>query len=403
MNYRLTFCAFLALTFTVLVSAQAKPGGGGSGGRNPGTTTTNPSPSPGSRQPNVPDQGSSLNQRAFITGKVVLDDGTQLTESANIQTLCRGHKQTVAHTDSHGGFSFELGDRTSALAAGISGADTDSSVGLGSSGGGTQRDWRNCEVLADLPGFTSQSVDLSTRLSTFENADIGRLILHRIGQVEGLTVSATSAMAPKDAQKAYEKGREKASKEKWDEASPLLAKAVEIYPRYALAWYDLGRVQLRQNNAAQARHSFEQSVAADPKYVNPYRGLADLDTRDQQWQQLIDVTNQLLALDPVSFPDAWMRNALAHYYLRNFSAAEKSARQGMKVDEKHQLPRLELLLGVVLAQERSYTEATTHIQNYLKVATQPSEIEEAQKQLAEITRLSASATAPAPAGESEKK
>jgi hypothetical protein len=402
MNYRLTFCTFLSLTLTVLVSAQAKPGGGGAGGgRNPGTT--NPSPSPGTMQPNIGNQSNPIGQRAFITGKVVLDDGTQLTESANIQTLCRGHKQTVAHTDSHGGFGFELGDRTSAMAAGISGADADSGAGPSMLGGATQRDWRNCEVLADLPGFTSQSVDLSSRLSTFETADIGRLVLHRIGHVDGLTISATSAMAPKDAQKAYEKGREKASKEKWDEASQLLAKAVEIYPRYAVAWYDLGRVQMHQNNAAQARHSFEQSVAADPKYVNPYRGLAEMDAKEQQWQPLVDVTNQLLALNPVSFPDAWMRNALGYYYLHNFPSAEKSARQGMKVDDQHQLPRLELLLGVILAQERNYTEATTHIQNYLKVATQPSEIEEAQKQLAAITKLSASVTAPAAEEAEDKK
>ncbi len=50
----------------------------------------------------------------------MLDDGTQITESATIQTICRGRKQTVTHTDSHGGFSFEFGDRTSAAAAGIS-------------------------------------------------------------------------------------------------------------------------------------------------------------------------------------------------------------------------------------------------------------------------------------------
>ena len=39
-------------------------------------------------------------------------------------------------------------------------------------------------------------------MTTFETTDIGRLVLHRMGQVEGLTISATSAMAPKDAQKA---------------------------------------------------------------------------------------------------------------------------------------------------------------------------------------------------------
>jgi hypothetical protein len=341
---------------------------------------------------NAPDP--TFGQRAFLTGKVVLDDGTQLTESANIQTICRGRRQTVTHTDSHGGFSFELGNQASAAAAGISEADVDSVANPGSNRGGTQRDWRDCELLAVLPGFTSQPVDLNSRLSTLESADIGRLVLHRMGQVEGLTVSATSAMAPKDARKAYEKGSQKASKEKWEEAQQLLTKAVEIYPRYAVAWFDLGRIQLRHNAAAPARHSFEQSIAADPKYVNPYRGLAELDTQQQRWPELVTVTGQLLALNPVNFPDAWLRNALGNYYLHNFAAAEKSARQGMKVDDQHQVPRLEYLLGVILIQEQDYPEAASHIQNYLKVATQPSEVEEAQKQLTEITRLSASVSNP---------
>ena len=129
----------------------------------------------------------------------------------------------------------------------------------------------------------------------------------------------------------------------------------------------------------------------------PYRGLAELDTQQKQWQPLVTVTGQLLALNPVSFPDAWLRNALGNYYLPNFAAAEKSARQGMKVDDQHQVPKLEYLLGVILVQKRDYDEATLHIQNYLKFTTQPADIADAQKQLAEITRLSASVTPTAPA------
>src|SRR6476646_4548003 len=162
----------------------------------------------------------------------------------------------------------------------------------GSQGSSLRRDWRECEVLAVLPCFTSQAIDLSSRLTTFETADIGKLVLHRVGQVDGITVSATSAMAPKDAQKAYEKGHDKANKQKWDEARQQLTKAVEIYPRYAAAWFDLGRVQLQSNDIVSARHSFEQSVAADPKYVNPYRGLAELETREQKWPELVTVTGQ---------------------------------------------------------------------------------------------------------------
>ncbi len=387
MTYRLTFCTFLTLTLTLFASAQ----GTKSPSRGTGSTTPkNPVP----MQPNMNIPDTSTGQRAFISGRVVLDDGSMLTESAAIQTICRGRKQTVAHTDSHGSFSFEFGDRTSAAAAGISSADVDSSWGPSNGRRSAQRDWRDCEVLAELPGFMSQTIDLNTKMSTFESADIGRVVLHRIGHVEGLTISVTSALAPRDAQKAFEKGREKGSKQKWDEARPLFEKAVQIYPRYAVAWFELGVIQLRQHQDEQARHSFEQSKTADPKYVNPYRGLAELETQQSHWQALVDVTDQLLALNPASFPDAWLRNALGNYYLHNFAAAEKSARQGMKLDEGHKIPKLEYLLGVILVQKHEYQEATAHIQNYLHGATQPSDIEEAQKVLAEITKVSASVSTP---------
>jgi hypothetical protein len=405
MVYRLACCAFLTLYLTLSASAQ--------GTKSPGRgTSTTPPPSTTSRptmQPNMTTPDTTFGRRAFISGKVVLDDGSRITEPATIQTICRGRRQTVAHTDSRGGFSFEFGDRTSAAMAGISEADVDSGWNPSTAGRSIQRDWRDCELLAELPGFTSQPIDLSSKMNTFETTDIGRLVLHRIGQVEGLTISATSAMAPKDAQKAFEKGRERAGKQKWDEAQQLFEKAVQIYPRYAVAWFELGRIQLQKNEAVPARNSFEQSIAADSKYANPYRGLAELDTLQKQWESLVKVTDQLLALNPVSFPDAWLRNALGHYYMRDFAAAEKSARQGMKVDENHQIPKLEYLLGVILMQKRDYQEAASHIQNYLKQspALPEAEAQEAQRQLAEITRLSASASNPAggaPAdSENEKK
>ena len=63
----------------------------------------------------------------------------------------------------------------------------------------------------------------------------------------------------------------------------------------------------------------------------------------------------------------------------------------MKIDEHHQLPKLEYLLGVILIQKPDYQEAASHIQNFLHVASDPADIEGAQKQLAEINRISASA------------
>ena len=68
-------------------------------------------------------------------------------------------------------------------------------------------------------------------------------MLHRLGNVQGTTLSVTSALAPKPAQKDYEKGMQLAQKGKFEEAEKKLTSATELYPKYAVAWFALGQVQ----------------------------------------------------------------------------------------------------------------------------------------------------------------
>ena len=163
------------------------------------------------------------------------------------------------------------------------------------------------------------------------------------------------------------------------------------YPRFAAAWFELGQVQMQKNDPAGARHSYQQSLAADSKYINPYHGLTQLAMREQKWQELTELSEKLLALNPVNFPEAWLSNALGNYCLRNFTAAEKSARRGLQLDAEHQVPKLEYMLGMILLKTSNYEEAAKHLRAFLSLTTKPAEVAEAQKQLDEITRLSATA------------
>jgi tetratricopeptide (TPR) repeat protein len=237
-------------------------------------------------------------------------------------------------------------------------------------------------------------------MSSFESTDVGEIVLHRLNQAKGSTISVTSAAAPQAVRKDLEKGRALEKKGKWDDAEKLFEKAIEIYPKFAVAWFDLGCVQFHKNDDAGARHSFEKAIAADPQYVNPYQGLAQMAAQERHWQDLFDATGKWLVLDPVSFPKAWFFHGTADYYLQNFVAAERSARQGIKIDEARQVPKLEYLLGLVLMQRRDYPEAAEHMREYMRLTTKPAELEEAQKQLAEIARLSALASV---SGESGKR
>src|SRR5262249_17815188 len=170
-------------------------------------------------------------------------------------------------------------------------------------------------------------------------------------QVEGLTLSVTSAQAPSKAKKEYEKGRDSEKKEKWDAAQESLKKAVAEYPQYAAAWYELGRVQAKKGDSEGAKQSFHQAIAADQKFVSPYHDLADIAVREQKWQEAADNSASLLKLNPVNFPGDWLINAAANYNLRNYDEAQKSAVRGVNVDQQHQFPKLEFLLGLTLAQK----------------------------------------------------
>lgn len=322
----------------------------------------------------------------FVSGKVVLEDGGELTEPVAIQTICKGQRRTETYSDRRGRFSFQLGDPNAARAAGFS--DAGDSAMSGRMNLAARRDSRDCQLEAVLAGFSSKSVELSGR-SQLDNIDVGRVPLHRLEHVDGTSISVTSALAPSAARKALEKARQKEKEDKWNDAQNLLEKAVQIYPRYAVAWCELGRVQLHDRELPAAERSFNQAVAADDKYVDPYDGLAQVAVQARDWHSVIKITDKLLSLNPVNFPDAYLFGAAANYYLKNFDAAEKSALQGVRVDEEHQVPKLQYLLAIILLEKHDYLAAEQHIRQYIGMVTQPAEIETATETLAEITTSSA--------------
>jgi tetratricopeptide (TPR) repeat protein len=379
----------LVLLFTSLLMAQARPGGGGggtggSGGRPSGggnvTTPTRPSgfPTPG----NLP-----LDNRgpSFLTGKVVVDDGTPLTDPALIQSVCQGNIRNEGYTDSKGHFSLDLNSQREAFG---SAQETYSPTSpMMNRGGNTRRNLRDCDLQAVLPGFTSKTVELASKMTEVGTAEVGTIVLHRMAKVEGFTISATSAQAPDKAKKDYQKGREDAAKQKWDAAKEKFSRAVEVYPKYAVAWFELGRVQLQQHDAAGAKASFQHAIQADSRFISPYEELAELALKEKQWTDLAGATEQLVNLNPLSFPQYWYYNAVANYFLQSFDKAEKSANQALTTDVQHRIPKIEYMLGMILVQKKDYQGALAHLRNYVRASPNAADLEVAQKQIAALEKM----------------
>lgn len=407
-------CAFCAAFVLCALPAFSQRGGaapppGRSGPPSPTGPTTGPTPTPNyPNQPNSPNnpfpnpnqQGPYGNtngprlQDYFITGRVMLDDGSPPTANIRIERVCNGQAHLQAYTDSKGRFSIQLGTPqadvdTDAADTGMPGPGQRGGGGSFGSGPGMVRGsgmspfW-NCELRAALPGYRSDTVTLST-LQPFETR-IGTIVLHRLGGVQASTISVTSALAPKGAQKNYRKALDLIAKQKYDEAEKHLVKATGAYPKYAEAWYALGRVQEHENRLDAAQQSFQSAVAADSHYMSPFNQLAAVAAQQKRWKDAIQYSSRVISANPDAFPSSYWFNALGNYELKNAPAAEKSASELVKIDTAHEFPEAQRMLAALLLNRSDYAGAADHLRSYLALEPHAKNSAQLRQTLAQIER-----------------
>ena len=369
-----------------------------------GPTTTTPS---NTTNPQNPAQSTTLTQPLFVSGRVTMEDGTAPPEPAVIETVCNGAPHGEGYTDTRGYFALELGRRNSMIqdaseynsigsmnsgliSTGGASNGTSSASGLGP-GDATERKYMGCDLQAKLAGYRSQQVSLTGR-RPMDDPNVGTILLHRNAPAEeGQTISMVSLAAPKDAKKAYDKGMEAVKKQKWDDAEKNFEKAVEAYPRYATAWYELGLIQAGAGKPDMARSYFNRALDCDPKFMKPYMQIAVLHLTAKRWQELADVTDKMVKLDPFDYPQAYFFNSVANYNMHNLDAAEKSGLEAERLDTRHLYPKVNYLLGLVLAQRKDYEGAAKELKTYLKLDPKADDAATARSQLDTIEKITASA------------
>jgi tetratricopeptide (TPR) repeat protein len=249
--------------------------------------------------------------------------------------------------------------------------------------GNTDRRLWGCELRAALTGFRSDVIQLDT-IHYMDNPNVGTIILHRLAKVDGLTISVVSALAPKDARKAYEKGREAEAKNKLDEAQKDFEKAVSAYPQYSAAWFELGRINEQGNRIEEARKAYQQAIAAEPKFVLPRQQLSWLALREAKWQELVDLTDQWLLLDALNSPDAYYLSSIGNLQTQHFDVAEKNAQTAVRMDPGKKNMRARYVLGLALAQKQDFTASAEAIRSYLDATPDAKDKATVLKQLEQI-------------------
>ena len=340
--------------------------------------------------PQLPGQAEKV---FVVTGDVRLEDGSTPPDAVQINRVCNGRAIAAAQTDSMGHFSFSVEAGNKATATADAGASTNQAWDLNKALNETSSQYTNpittalrgCEVQAVLSGFGTQSVPLSVH-DISDDGRVGTIVLHPLSRSGALTISATTAAAPAAAKKAYERGLEFFTKAKWDEAESELTKAVTMYPRFAVAWYQLGQVRQRRNAPAGAIEAWNEARKQDPKYLKPYESLAAWADRQGDWAAAEQYSREWLQLDPEDFAAAYLINAIANARLNRIDTAELAARSGLRVDKERRIPRLDYVLGLILMQKQQYAESAQYLRTYLELSPDARDAPAVREQIAKLER-----------------
>lgn len=344
---------------------------------------------PGGGQAQQPLRFPEISRPVLLAGQVLLEDGTPPPEPVIVTRSCGGRPIPQGYTDSNGRFSFEMGRNPSTMMDVQNSGATVSSLG----GGFNPSNLQGCELRAVATGFSSDAIDLSGR-RLLESPDVGVIVLRRLEGVVGSVFSATTLLARKEVREAFEKGRELARKQKYDEAIGEYEKAVRSEPRFAAAWFELGLVHQIQNHPREAEEAYRKAVAADPEFVKPYRQLAFLAFHEQKWQEVLEATDRLLWLDPVSYPGAHYFDSVAHFQMNDLEAAERSARKATTLDPERTIPRAHAVLGAILIERQDYAGAAEQLRAYIELAPPGPDVDQARAMLEQLE-----ARLPSPAGD----
>ena len=234
-----------------------------------------------------------------------------------------------------------------------------------------------CPVIIRLDGF---------RTTTGTLRQGATIVLKRMGDHEGSTISMASLNAPKDAKKAYDKGAAAMSEQKWANAQKEFEKAVAIYPEYSQAWSDLGEVLVEQSQPGEARAAFEHAIQVDPKYVKAYVQLSRMLVTEKKYQEALDITAKAFQYNPLEFPAIYFYDAVANFNLHQLDPALKSAERAVQLDTDHEIPRAENLLGTILAAKGDYAGAVEHLQKYLALSPKATDAPQVKQEIEQLQR-----------------
>lgn len=208
------------------------------------------------------------------------------------------------------------------------------------------------------------------------------------------TVSASRMTLPDKARKEFGEACLAVRKKKLKEAQHHLDQALGAYSKFADAWVLLGQTQENLGDLQQAEQSCERARAADSSYLPAYLCLADLAARQEKWDSVAQLTDQVISMHPTRAPGAFFFNFLGHFYLKQWNTAEKSALAAFKDGSQEQSRQVRWMLAKMYELKGDRRAEAEQLREYVKLYPNDANASVARQVLDEIHAQQPSAQTP---------
>jgi tetratricopeptide (TPR) repeat protein len=205
-----------------------------------------------------------------------------------------------------------------------------------------------------------------------------------ISAVRGAVVNVMRLEVPSKARSEFNKACSEVKKQNFEKAEPHVRAAIQKYPEYVAAWVMLGQILEGLHQYDKAGDACSHAERTDATYLPAYLCLADLDASAGHWNELLNVTQTAMGLNPVGDIYAYYYRSVAWFRLNKLTAAEKDALMAAGMDRDHHHAAVYYLLAQIYEAKGDLASATAQLRQFLKTNNDRQKSDEAKEYLAKL-------------------
>lgn len=196
-------------------------------------------------------------------------------------------------------------------------------------------------------------------------------------------VSALDLNVPPDAKKEFQHGVEAMQSNDPAGAAKRFQRAIELYPKYAMAWNHLGVIYMQTNQLDKGKEAFEKAVELNPHYPSALINLAKVRWSEKKTGDVEDLMRKAVAADPQNVEAlAILCNALVVNGKTDEAVTDANRLHSMPLHQQFAL--VHFLAARALVKENRPSDAAVQYQLFLQEAPSSPAAPQARQALAQL-------------------